>query len=92
MWDPKLNFGFLEFDFGIHNQDPTSLSDSLYKLVSDYCKSEVVQFVKQIVEHCGVTKEIARKAYTVTTFSPGCEHGWEVIEQIKNFLKEKFSY
>ena len=81
-----------EFGFGIHNQDPTSLSDSLYKLVSDYCECDIVQCVKLIVERCCITKEIAKEAYTVTTFSPGCEHGWEAIEQIKIFLEEKFSY
>ena len=81
-----------EYCFEIQNQDPASLSKSLYTLVSDNSQCDIVQCVKQIVEHCGVTKEIARKAYTVTTFSPGCEHGWEAIEQIKNFLKEKFSY
>ena len=45
-----------EFGFGIQNQDPKSLSDSLNKLVSDYCQFDIVQCVKLIVEHCGVTK------------------------------------
>ena len=74
------------------NQTVKSLTDSLYKLVSDYYECDIVQCVKLIVEHCGVTKKIAKKAYDVTTDSPGCEYGCEAIEQIKNFLQEKFSY
>ena len=81
-----------EFGFGIQNQDPTSLSNSLYTLVSDYCQCDIVQCVKLIVEQCGVTKKIAGKAYTVTSLSPGYEYGWEAIHQIKNFLEEKFCF
>ena len=81
-----------EYCFEIQNQDPTSLSISLYTLVSDYCQFDIVQCVKLIVEQCGVTKEIATNAYNKTNDSLGWEHGWEAIEEIKNFLKEKFSF
>ena len=81
-----------EFGFGIQNQDHKSLSNSLHTLVSDYCQCDIVQCVKLIVEQCGVTKKIATNAYNKINNSLGWEHGWEAIKEIKDFLKEKFSF